>query len=185
MEAGTPRAKPLQIDEVPVLPYMGVIGICLCPGHSGRPDLIDRDLHTDLDAIQGWGADAIVTLMEDHEFIAIRVPEFPHSVQRVGLPWYHLPIRDTDVPNAAFEERWCEVGPELIDRLKMGQKVLMHCRGGIGRSGTIAAKLLIEMGHVPENALTIVRANRRGAVENAIQESYVLSVAQQNEKASI
>lgn len=43
MGAATPCALPLRIDEVPVRPYAGVIGICLCPGHSGRPDLIDRD----------------------------------------------------------------------------------------------------------------------------------------------
>ena len=37
--------------------------------------------------------------------------------------------------------------------LRRGSDVLVHCRGGLGRAGTIAARLLIELGMKPETAI--------------------------------
>jgi protein-tyrosine phosphatase len=67
--------------------------------------------------------------------------------------------------------------PELADRLHAlldeGSKVFIHCRGGFGRSGMIAARLLVERGLDPAAALAHVRRARPGAVENAAQEAWV------------
>ena len=45
---------------------------------------------------------------------------------------------------------------------------------GLGRTGTIAARLAIELGETPETALRRVRAARKGAVETHEREAYVL-----------
>jgi ADP-ribosyl-[dinitrogen reductase] hydrolase len=55
-----------------------------------------------------------------------------------------------------------------------GESIVVHCRGGPGRTGVIAARLLIELGESPQRALSRVRAARPGAVENREQEIYVL-----------
>jgi ADP-ribosyl-[dinitrogen reductase] hydrolase len=47
--------------------------------------------------------------------------------------------------------------------------------GGLGRSGMIAARLLVELGEEPRAAIQRVRAVRRGAIETAAQEAYVLA----------
>ena len=60
--------------------------------------------------------------------------------------------------------------------LKNGQGIVVHCRGGLGRTGLIAAQLLIELGEMPSKALERVRAARPGAVETRQQEKYVLSL---------
>ena len=57
-----------------------------------------------------------------------------------------------------------------------GRKVLIHCRGGLGRSGMIAVRLLVEMGEKPADAIKQVRAARPGAIESSDQEKYVLGV---------
>ena len=51
--------------------------------------------------------------------------------------------------------------------------MLVHCKGGQGRAGTIAARLLIDCGWTPADALAVVRATREGAVENRMQENFV------------
>lgn len=51
--------------------------------------------------------------------------------------------------------------------------MLVHCRGGLGRAGTVAAALLIELGETPREALRKVRAARPGAVETRGQERYI------------
>jgi ADP-ribosyl-[dinitrogen reductase] hydrolase len=51
--------------------------------------------------------------------------------------------------------------------------VLVHCRGGLGRAGTVAGALLIKLGETPERALRKVRAARPRAGETLGQERYL------------
>jgi ADP-ribosyl-[dinitrogen reductase] hydrolase len=55
-----------------------------------------------------------------------------------------------------------------------GGRVLVHCRGGLGRAGTVAACLLVELGVAPQDAIRRVRAARPNAIETAAQERYIL-----------
>jgi hypothetical protein len=54
-------------------------------------------------------------------------------------------------------------------------EVLVRCRGGLGRAGTIAARLLVELGMDPATAIAGVRAVRRGTIETSDQEKFVLN----------
>ena len=54
--------------------------------------------------------------------------------------------------------------------------LLVHCRGGLGRAGTIAARLLVELGMEPKQAIASVRAVRPGAIETSDQEDFVLGI---------
>jgi ADP-ribosyl-[dinitrogen reductase] hydrolase len=54
-----------------------------------------------------------------------------------------------------------------------GGRVLVHCKGGLGRAGTIAARLLVELGEKPENAIAQVRLVRIMAIETGVQEDHV------------
>ena len=78
-----------------------------------------------------------------------------------GLIWLHCPIPDFDGPGAAFERAWVDAGPRARDILRRGGTVVSHCRGGIGRAGTVASRLLIELGAAtPDEALRRVRTAR-------------------------
>jgi len=136
-----------------------------------------RDLALDLDAIRDWGAAAIVTLVEPEELMLLKVERLGAEVLRRNMAWFHLPIVDRSIPDKRFEEKWDTAGAELRSLLRNGCDVLVHCRAGLGRAGTIAARLLIELGMAPETATTRVRAVRPGAIENRAQEAYVLAVA--------
>ena len=60
--------------------------------------------------------------------------------------------------------------------LRDGKQVVVHCRGGIGRAGTVASRLLVELDVAsPEEALRRVRMARPGAVETWEQEQHVLA----------
>ena len=56
-------------------------------------------------------------------------------------------------------------GARLRERLRAGERVLVHCRGGLGRAGAVAARLLIEFGATPVTAIAQVRAARPRAIE--------------------
>ena len=175
MSIRTSHTHPLRIDSVRT-PGGGRIGLSLCPGKhqtGARTGDWQRDLETDLQVIRNWGATAVVTLMETPELARFGVAQLGETVEALGLDWYHLPIRDVQPPGPGFERRWVLYGTRLRQRLRSGENVLIHCLGGLGRSGTVAARLLVELGFEPPLALAAVRAVRPGAVETADQEAYV------------
>jgi ADP-ribosyl-[dinitrogen reductase] hydrolase len=136
----------------------------------------DRDLVLDLDAISDWGAAAVVTLLEPKELMLLGVEGLGLEVSRRNMLWFHLPIVDVSIPNEKFEQEWDVAGEKLRSILRRKLDVLVHCRGGLGRAGTIAARLLVELGMDPKKAIASVRAARPGAIETSDQEEYVLSV---------
>ncbi len=175
--ARTSQTDPLRIDAVAAGATPGMIGLTICPGKHDRHALTGawaRDLDADLMAIREWGATALVTLIEEHEFELLKVPDLGARAKAMGLDWHHLPIRDVSVPDERFESGWVKSGPGLLARLREGERVVVHCRGGLGRSGLVAARLLVELGITPRDAINRVRASRRGAIETEEQEQYVL-----------
>jgi len=155
------------------------VGITFCPGKYDRQAATgywDRDLSRDLDAICEWGAAAVVTLVEQKELTLLRVERLGEEVLRRRMLWFHLPIVDVSTPDEGFEGQWQIAGGELLTLLRSGRDVLVHCRGGLGRAGTIGARLLIELGVEPVIAIRQVRAARPGAIETRAQERYVLDV---------
>jgi len=174
----TSITHPLRIDAV-ATPSGGQIGMTFCPGKQQRDSVSghwSRDLDLDLDRIFAWGAVAVVTLMEDHELARYKVGGLAAAVRQRGMAWYHLPIVDVSVPEASFETGWGVAGPDLRSVLAAGRRVLLHCRGGLGRTGTIAARLLIELGVSADDAIALVRKARPGAIETEEQERYVRRV---------
>ncbi len=166
--------SPLRIAEVPAA--AGLIGITLCPGKVDPHAMTgpaDRDLAIDVAAIAAWDARVVVTLLDDAEMELLHVTGLGAAVVHDGMEWLHLPINDHAIPDAAFEERWKAVGPHLETILRGGRRVLVHCRGGLGRSGMIASRMLVELGVPADEAIARVRAARPGAIETAEQVDYV------------
>ena len=176
----TSISHPLQIAGISTgLPGHGLIGVTFCPGKvdpHGMTGAWNRDLAIDLDAVRKWGAVAVVTLLESHEFELLGVKRLGEEISRRDMEWFHLPIVDTSVPDKDFERKWKNAGKKLHSILRDGHYVLVHCRGGLGRAGTITARLLIGLGVEAEEAMARVRAKRPGAIENDKQEMYVLSL---------
>lgn len=170
--ARTSQTHPLQIAEVRASLNHGRIGITFCPGkhdHAAQSGAWARDLAADLEVIAAWGACLVLTLVETAELVELKVPQLGAEIPRLGLDWRHLPIRDYSVPGDAFEKHWETHGRDIRALLRNGGDVLVHCRGGLGRAGMMAAKLLVELGMAPEQAIREVRRARKGAIETPAQ----------------
>jgi protein-tyrosine phosphatase len=176
----TSKTHPLWIDAVYAGPGRGSIGITFAPGKHDRHAIAGpwaRDLTDDLDAIAAWNARSVVTLIEPHEFLLLAISDLGAEVQRRGMEWLHLPIRDVGTPGPEFEEQWPAHSKRLRKRLDEGENIVVHCRGGLGRAGMISARLLVESGVEPNAAMKRVRATRPGAIETPQQEEWVRSVS--------
>lgn len=172
--ARTSVSDPIRSSEV--LCGHGVLGLTFCPGKSGPSVFGDdwqRDLDVDLDAARAWAASMVLTLVEPHELDLLQVAGLGAAVEARGMTWLHAPIKDVSIPDAAFERRWTVIGHLVRTQLRNGNRVVVHCRGGRGRAGLIAARLLVEFGAEPNAAIATVRAARPGTIETREQEDYV------------
>ncbi len=97
--ARTTESHPLRITAMTLGDGRGRIGFSQCPGRIDRYAISGpwkRDLDADLDAIQHWGATAVVSLITHEEIAYLKVHDLPRAVrdlvqrqpgrpQRVGL----------------------------------------------------------------------------------------------------
>lgn len=172
----TSITHPLRIDSVIPMNASGTIGMTFAPGKRQKGAISggewDRDLGMDIEAMVAWGATVLLSLVEDHELQELQISGLEEAL--IGkLVLYRLPIVDGDVPDQKGEKMWDLIGPELHRRLVLGERIVIHCKGGLGRTGVMAARLLIECGEDPVSAVKRVRSSRPGAIENALQENYL------------
>jgi protein-tyrosine phosphatase len=135
------------IDEVPV---PGVTGALWLAGkHFVGPDP-DR-------ALAAVGATTIVCLNQAGEF-ADRYPQYADWLAT------NRPERAVWVPIPDLHAPELEVAVALVDdlrvRLRAGERLILHCGAGIGRAGTMAAAVLIDLGSTLDEATARVAAHR-------------------------
>jgi len=174
------ESSPLQIAEVAVGPKAGYLGLTMCPGMIDAGSRWMRDIGSDLQDIHDWGASTVVTLLEDHELRLLAVDAMESEVRYSGMEWLHLPIRDGAVPDKRFEDIWKTVSKDLHRRLDAGERILIHCRGGLsctgmGRTGMVACLILVERGIQPREAIRRIRAVRPQDIETRAQKAYVMN----------
>ena len=169
-------SNPLGIAEIAMGAASGRIGITFAPDKQqpgGLTGAHRRDLGADFDVIAAWNAAAVVTLVERHELDSLGIAALDAEVQRRHMQLHHWPIQDYGIPNAAFEAPWPARSTALRSLMACGGRVLVYCKGGLGRAGTVSARLLVESGMVSGDPIRAVRAVRAGAIETGPQESWV------------
>ena len=143
------------IAELPV--EAGWLGLCPLPGRYG-------DYNGDLRAIHAWAPDLVLSLSSDAEMAGI-ADDLPDDMEKIGIAWRHFPITDFGVPTESEGALWPMLATELLGWLDRGGRVLLHCKGGCGRSGMVALRLMAEAGEPPDEALLRLREVRPCAVE--------------------
>lgn len=179
MQIRTSLNSPLRINEIAF--GAGRLGMTICPGKRGESVFgspWERDLTLDLEVVRDWGAVSVVSVMEEHELKSLGVEGLGEQVEAHGMCWTHLPVVDLGAPDAEGLTLWRVISPTLVGTLEAGGRVLVHCRGGLGRTGMIAAMFLIERGMDVGNAIATVRLSRSGAIETEAQERFLWRYAQ-------
>ena len=137
----------------------GVLGLCALPGRSG-------DYPGDLAQLAAFAPDLVLSLVQIHEYPRHNAPTLTADLAALGIAQIRFAVRDFGTPDTA---RWQDLSPRLHGALALGQRVLIHCLGGCGRSGSIALRLMVETGEDPDAALIRLRAVRPCAVETKAQ----------------
>ena len=174
----TSQSDPLRVAEIPLSGNVK-IGISFCPGKT-QPDGLSgpwkRDLAIDLENISSLNYDVVLSLIENFEFQQLKVEDFQNeAVREAGMEWLWSPIKDQSTPTCAN----FTVLEDALQRAEAGESIFVHCKGGLGRAGTIAAWMLTHFGRSAHEAIAEVRRVRPRAIENDDQEDWVVMHAGQ------
>ncbi|MBN5019678.1 cyclin-dependent kinase inhibitor 3 family protein [Stenotrophomonas maltophilia] len=174
----TSLSHPLLIAGLPVGACGGGIGVTFAPGKYQEVSMTGawaRDLEADILAIRHWGAKHLISLLEPWEFKDLRIESLPEVAAAKGISWYGLPITDGAAPDDRLLQDWLQLSTEFVADMRSGQKVVVHCKGGLGRAGTVAAMLLLQSGEAKKasDAIHMVRHAMPGAVETRAQEEFI------------
>ena len=113
----------------------------------------------------------LVSLMEKHEYRGYQIPELLEKDSFGGIEILRFAIKDMGVPREAESERFEAFVQKVVQRLEQGQNIVVHCRGGLGRTGTLAACMLVALGHhSADEAIDAVLAARKDTVQTREQE---------------
>lgn len=98
----------------------------------------------------------LVVCLNPLEEVAQLSPAYHKAIAEGRLPfrWQHLPMRDFGLgaDPATFRQGVEQISHSLV----LGEKVLLHCAAGIGRTGTVAACVLKALGQPTEAAMLAV-----------------------------
>ena len=155
----TSLTHPIRVDWLTVdgidPPWAGRVGLTFAPGKKDAQAMggaWDRDLCLDLAHLRdGHGVSHIVCLLEDHEFRLLQIEDYEAQVEAHRFGLTRLPIRDVDVPSDIAEVE--SVVADILGLAQRGAAVVIHCRGGLGRAGTIGGCVLRAAGVDPDVAM--------------------------------
>jgi protein-tyrosine phosphatase len=135
----------------------------------------ERDLSADLRALEEeHETDVLVSLMEDHEYRGYQISGLLEQDNIGNIEILRFAIEDMGVPQEAESEGFEAFVQDVVQRMERGQNVVVHCRGGLGRTGTLAACVLVALGrHTADEAIAAVREARKGTVQTREQEDFV------------
>ena len=140
----------------------GILALSQAPGAGG-------DYAGDLRLIREWKPSIVISMTTRVEHVILGVENIGSDIQGVGSRWFHLPVEDFQTLSDDMQDRWSDVSALARQAMSGGGRVLVHCRGGCGRSGMVALRLMVESGEHPDGALTRLRALRPCAVETNAQ----------------
>ncbi len=151
------------IYAVPV--ERGILGISPLPG-------VDGHYETDLAHIKDWKPSMVVSMTEASELEDLGVATLARDLQHSGTRVFPFPVPDFGIPGPLQDADWDVISETALSALRGGGRVLIHCRGGCGRSGMAALRLMVAAGEDHGEALARLRAVRPGAVETREQKRW-------------
>ena len=134
------------------------------PGRLGTAPLPGAVLDIDLDlaALRVVGVTTLITLTRSD------LPQ--DALSRHGLRNLHLPIYDREAPSV---NQLRMLAIRMGRLMAQGEVLCVHCRAGLGRTGTVVAGWMIHEGLTAQAALERLREIDRDYVQSAEQEAFL------------
>ena len=162
-----------RFSNMPVPGTEARVGLMSFPGYREAVDVSDDLLAEDVEFLVTEKVRFVVNCVPQDE---MPVPPARYFSALTGseILWVSLPIPDMTAPDASI---YAELETHLWtirQMMETGMKPAIHCLHGLGRTGTIAALLLVTTGMQPVDAIRYVRENHDSrAIETEAQEKFI------------
>jgi len=130
----------------------GSLTIMAHPASSG-------DAASRIAEIAASGINQVISLLEPAEAQLLGLQHEGELVNATGMEFVSFPIPDMGLPVSVVE--FAQLSRRLYRQAHAGSNSLIHCRAGVGRSGLLAAAVLMHEGRDAQQAFARV-ARRRG-----------------------
>ena len=111
-------------------------------------------------AIAQSGISQIVSLLERSESRELGLDKEAELAERHGMEFVSYPVPDRGLP--ASMKDYLALTKRLYHHAAGGEHIAVHCRAGIGRTGMVAAGVLLHCGFEPDEALEHISLKRGG-----------------------
>ena len=149
-----------------------ILGMSPMPGRFSN-------YYEDLTTLLVWNPALVITLTTLDELKDFNAHNLGDDLSQAGIQWIHLPIEDYGTPDSSDDMASILAIKQALHVLEGKKKVLVHCKGGCGRSGMLALKIMLSSknaGTVDEE-LTRLRTVRPCAIETEEQLEWATATA--------
>ncbi len=184
MSVKTSESHPIRIDFLSDarFPVLENLGMTFAPGKRQSHAMSgtwERDLDTDLERVsERYRIDTLVSLLTDAELRELGIGDLVERCVGNGIGVIRFPVGDYSVPGSP--EDYYKFISRVVSRLEDGCRVVVHCKGGLGRAGMTAACIAVAVSKDEidgDEAIRLVRIARDGAVETQEQERFIREYA--------
>jgi len=140
-----------------------------CPGTKGF------SVEDSITTLKNEGAQAIITLMSTEDLLKNNVEVLPKACDLAEVLWFHMPIIDNQAPDQTFIEQLNANSTHILSLLAQGKTIAIHCKGGSGRTGLMAALVMLLSGEKLDSITKKVQKIRPKALVKAAQIEFLQS----------
>ncbi len=120
------------------------------------------------------GVTDLVSHLGEYEAFALGLADEATAARAAGLRFHWFPIADGALPRQPKFNAFIDT---LVPVVEHGGFLVVHCRGGIGRSSITAAAILIRLGSAPADAIRAIAAARGFPVPDTMEQyDFVMSL---------
>ena len=142
-----------------------------CPGTKGVA------LEESISQLKQAGASAVISLTPQTEMARLEVEALPEACNSQGVDWFHLPVEDDSAPAAEFDQGWTRDRQKIEEILDRDGALAIHCKGGSGRTGLMAAVIMLGRGIGLEQVTSMVKDLRPKALSLQPHVEYLSALA--------
>lgn len=116
----------------------------------------------ELKAISREGIDVLVSMLTPEEAQELGLESESAECGDTGIALLNIPIPDRSVPTD--RDDFLRQVDHIVNLLREGKSIAVHCRAGIGRSSLLAVSALVRLGWSANEAFDAVEAARGRAI---------------------
>jgi protein-tyrosine phosphatase len=130
------------------------------------------ELKRDVDAYRVRGVDTLLSMLAVDEAAQLGLSDEQAVCEDAGITFVSFPIIDFGLPDP---DLFVALIQRIVDLLRAGDSVAVHCRAGIGRSGMVTAATLIALGYEVSKAVARVSASRGVSIPDTAEQGKFLA----------